>query len=197
MDDAHDMYPSTFDCEEQGGFPPMAGGAPDWILGCVENARARVAAGHSTASYIEHAEDTVYVCAAAAMYLAVGISERDVKSGYNGMVLLHHLEEQFSEEAKAAIDLVSQAALELHPESENYGNWAGPLEWVNQVWVPESIVPAFKEKYRDEPAILANELSLRRFWITIDPAGHSIMVKKEILRIYDHAIEMRQGQLVH
>lgn len=43
-----------------------------------------------------------------------------------------------------AIRLLNAAALSRHPEAAEGAvrrNWTGPLEWVNQSWIPEVDVP--------------------------------------------------------
>jgi hypothetical protein len=131
-----DQYPSTSDCG-------TGAEDEDLVIVCLYNALARYQATPSRSEYIGDGE----VCAIGAVW-SVGDGE-DIKelvySAVNiyelrGVELALKIDEYLRIEALAAIRLLNAAALRLHPECEDdsaLASWTGPLEWVNQSWVPD------------------------------------------------------------
>lgn len=164
-----DRYPSTYDC------PIIEGGDP--VLACLPRARARVEADHTTGYYIKEGGG---VCAVGGVLVVEGVGYENTLFGFrrrtSGRRMMGHLEKEglITATAKAAIALLDEVAAERHPRP-SYGHWAGPLEWVNQCWHP------FGDGVRRDPG---NEAE----WILV-------LVKQEILAIYDVAIERRAAMV--
>lgn len=184
-----EFYPSTFDCA------PIAGAGEDLTLRCLQLARRRIKRGHVRNTYINEEwtqargnRPKVVVCAVGAILIEDGFiptnfttltgPKRLPPSSITGAALMKRIEVEMSYEAKEAIALLNEAALELHPEVSDSTQWSmqwsGPLEWVNQDWRQDEV---------------ENE--------TLTKRGHDRLVKKEVIRIYDHAIAKRSGNLVH
>lgn len=167
-----DMYPSTYDCAK------IAGAGEDLTLRCMENSRQRVKEHHVRNAYANEytiaGKKIVEVCAIGAVLAEDGFRQnygapKRLPQG-DGATMMALTEEKMSQEAREAIALLNAAALELHPEAADYDTWSGPLEWINQVW---------RQDEADRGKL--SSLGLQR------------VVKKEILRIYDHAIEQRRA----
>lgn len=161
-----EAYPSTGDIF----LPPIAGAQASGVLACVKGARERIAKGHTETSYISSSwpDEETYVCAMGGIFAEDGLTSKDIPS-FEGRELLLYLETRLSEDAKEAIRLLDEAALEVVPESAQWEKtrWAGPLEWVNQDW--------YSYEY--------------------DKHGRPLVgTKEKILEIYDLVIE-RQSQV--
>lgn len=161
-----EAYPST-------GDMPMIAGAQeiDGVLACVKGARERIAKGHTETSYISSSwpGEVTYVCAMGGIFAEDGLTSKDIGCGLEGRELLLLLETRLSEDAKEAIRLLDEAALEVVPESAQWEKtrWAGPLEWVNQDWY------SYEYQKHGRP---------------------DVGTKEKILEIYDLVIE-RQSQV--
>lgn len=139
-----EQYPSTSDCG-------LGTENEDLVIVCLKNALARYTARPSRGEYIDCSGEVCAIGAIGAVWAVgdgdeIGAIVRKAVSikGYQGKFLAEHVERHLREEAKAAIRLLNAAALSRHPEAAEGAvrrNWTGPLEWVNQSWIPEVDVP--------------------------------------------------------
>lgn len=137
---------------------------------CLVNSRKRVELGWSVNTYID-GDGSGDVCAIGGIFAEDGLRYGDINDAFDqapgsrGEWFIWLLENKLSEVARDSIALVNKVAARRHPEftPECAGNWSGPLEWVNQSWMP----PGINYRY--------------------DPDGRSA-IKAEVLAIYDEAI---------
>lgn len=157
-----EQYPSTEDDTGKG---------EDVVLAILKGGCKRIEAAWTSNDYVGLLGS---VCAVGAILVEDAGDEEEVPGSIGD--INEYIERQLSDSAKEAISLLNEVALEEHPEAGEYGNWSGPLEWVNQSWIPDAGSPESR-------------------FIVDDDGRHPVQV--EVVRLYKLAILRRRMTPVH